>query len=111
MLTNEYFGEKIKEERIKLGLSQTEFGKRINMSQSSVCCLENGSQNTTISTIKKICALFNCDVEDIFVDKKKVGVDFVMRNIEELSSKDLGMLKIAIDGEVERRIKDTFGDI
>ena len=48
------FGEKLKAERLKLGLTQAEFAKLAGFSRSNISELENGSRKSSLKTIKKI---------------------------------------------------------
>ena len=52
---------RIREVRRTLGLSQTEFGRRIGMGKSGVCRIENGSITPTAQTVKSICREFSVD--------------------------------------------------
>lgn len=50
--------ERIKELRKKLGLNQTEFGKRIGLSQNSISYMEKTPGDSSEQTIKMICHEF-----------------------------------------------------
>lgn len=50
---------RIKEIRIKNGLSQEEFGKRLRITRSSVCKLESGENNPSQQTVILLCQEFN----------------------------------------------------
>lgn len=51
--------ERIKIIRKKLGLSQTEFGRRIGISGPAVAKLESGINNPSDQTIKLICSTYD----------------------------------------------------
>ena len=54
---------RIKEERIKLGLNQEEFGKMINVSKQAVSGWENGYRTPDVETLEKLAELLNCSVD------------------------------------------------
>ena len=59
---------KIKERRIKLGLTQDELSKRANVSRTIISRLESGTITaTTTDTLSKIAHALNCKVSDIFL--------------------------------------------
>ena len=55
--------ERIKELRIKLGLSQDAFGKRIGVTRGAICLLEKGTNDAAPQTIKSICREFSVNEE------------------------------------------------
>ena len=60
---------RIKEERIKLGLNQEEFGKMINVSKQAVSGWENGYRTPDVETLEKLAELLNCSV-DYLINKQ-----------------------------------------
>ena len=50
--------ERIKRIRHELGLTQTEFAKRIGLKQNSMALIESGKRNTSAQTILSICREF-----------------------------------------------------
>ena len=50
--------ERIKELRKSLGLTQTEFGRKIGIVQGHLTGIENGKKSVTESTIKVICSVY-----------------------------------------------------
>lgn len=58
----------ILQKRIDLGMTQTQFGKKLGVRQSMVSKWENGEYNFTIRSIAQICAklnlTFSIDLED-----------------------------------------------
>lgn len=56
-------GERIKQRRIELGLSQTDFGKRMGlMAKSNVSRLEHSGNNMTLDTVRKCATALDCTV-------------------------------------------------
>lgn len=52
------FNERIKELRLSLGLSQVEFGKKLNISKQCVSNWENDNIQPSIDMLIKICKTF-----------------------------------------------------
>lgn len=55
-------GEKIKELRAKLGLTQEEFSKKIGLSRSSLALIETNKNNPTINVYERINEVFNVNL-------------------------------------------------
>lgn len=53
--------ERLKKLRVKLGLNQNDFGKKIGVTGSAICNYENGSRALQEQTIKSICREYNVD--------------------------------------------------
>lgn len=58
--------EKLKEQRIKKGLTQEEAGKQLFVSRSLIAKWEQGRAVPTSEYINKICAIYNCKEDDLF---------------------------------------------
>ena len=54
-------GEKIKNYRLKTGLSQHKLGLQSNISRTQISRLENGEINTTVITLLRISRALNLD--------------------------------------------------
>lgn len=52
-------GDRVKELRASLNLSQTEFGQKINKKQTTVAGYENNTKTVIERTLKDICRVFN----------------------------------------------------
>ena len=50
-----FLGSRLKELRIRLKLSQEEFGKKVGLSKSAICLYEQGKMTPSKSTLKLIC--------------------------------------------------------
>lgn len=74
------FGERVRQERIKLGLSQSKFALEIDLYRAYVGNIERGIQNVTLDTIEQVANFFDIEPGD-FLDKKKLGnpEDFKMK--------------------------------
>lgn len=56
-------GLRIKEERIKRGLSQEELSKIVSVTQQAVNKWEHGKSHPDLETIKTLASLFNCSTD------------------------------------------------
>lgn len=65
-------GKKIKNLRINKGLSCLECSKQIGIKQSTLFYIENGRNNPTIETLKKICIFFNISSDELLELKFKL---------------------------------------
>lgn len=64
-------GNKIREARLKLNLSQKDFGNLIGKSESQVGAYENMKTAITLEMLIKIAKVANMEVQDFFVDREK----------------------------------------
>ncbi len=55
--------DRIKEERLKLGLNQDELGKRLSVSKQAISGWENGYRTPDVDTLSKLSDLFNCSTD------------------------------------------------
>ena len=69
-MTDEQFlkelGNKVAEIRRENGFSQTDLGALIDMEKSNLSAIENGRQNPSSLTLKKIANAINCNVKAFF---------------------------------------------
>ena len=63
----------VKQERIKLGLSQTELAKKLNVSQQAVNKWELGKTNPRAEIIPQLAAALQCSVGDLFQQPDEKG--------------------------------------
>lgn len=61
--TMETFGSKLKELRIERGLTQKQLAQKIGSAQSAVYYWEADKQEPSISSLKKICELFEVSAD------------------------------------------------
>ncbi len=64
-------GEKIKNLREDLDLTQAELGKQLNMTQRKISYIENNKYEPSIEDIKEICIFFNISADDLLDLSKK----------------------------------------
>lgn len=62
------FGNKVREERVKLGLSQEELAARAGVHRTYIGMIERAEKNITLENIQKICKALNLKIRDFFVD-------------------------------------------
>ena len=69
-MTDEEFliqlGRRIAEIRKKKEMSQVDLGSEINMEKTNLSAIENGRQNASSLTLKKIASAMGCEVKDLF---------------------------------------------
>lgn len=56
-------GERIKKERIKRGLTQSELGKMLDVSKVSICGYETGTRTPTVDTFLKLIEILELSPE------------------------------------------------
>jgi len=61
------FGKKVREERLKRGLSQEQLGKLAKVHRTYVGMIERAEKNITLSNIKKIAHALGVSVRDLIV--------------------------------------------
>ena len=67
--------ERVRELRKKLGMSQTEFGKKIALSQNHLTGIETGKRSVTDRTIKLLCTEFNVSEDWLRTGKEPMFVE------------------------------------
>ena len=60
------FGQKVREERIKLGLSQEELAGRARMHRTYIGMIERAEKNITLENIEKIAKALRINIADFF---------------------------------------------
>ena len=94
-------GNRVKELRLSLGLTQEEFGEKIGLKKSGISNLENGTRNLSIRNIKLISKTFN--VSELWLNS---GVnDNTLKGWEESSIKEKLQEKV----NTIEQIQNTFG--
>ena len=88
-------GKKLRELRKGNRLTLREVAEKAGCTESYISQLENGNANPSISTLKKIAAVFNVQVVDFFIDQAKED-PVVLRREEriDMEFKDGGKTKI-----------------
>ena len=74
MNIKETFGQRVRELRNQLGISQEKFALHINMDRTYYASVENGHRNISINNIQKIADGFNISLTELFrlVDKIRI---------------------------------------
>ena len=81
------FNERIKELRLSLGLSQVEFGKKLNISKQCVSNWENDNIQPSIDMLTKICKTFSVNSDYL------LGISFTEKlDISNLNLKQKGII-------------------
>jgi len=61
------FGQKVREERGKLGLSQEELASRAGVHRTYIGMIERAEKNITLENIEKIAKALSINIGDFFV--------------------------------------------
>ena len=61
---------KLKEYRLKAGLTQLELANKVEVTQRYIAFLESGDRKPSLETAEKIANVFKTTVDDIFLSKK-----------------------------------------
>ena len=64
---NKESGEKLKEIRIKNGLTMRQVAKKAKLSASYICRLEKGVRTPTIKTLDKLSKVYKIDFIDLII--------------------------------------------
>lgn len=59
-------GNKLKEYRARLGINQSELGKRSGVSRQTISLIERGDYSPSVTLALKLAHIFEVSVEDIF---------------------------------------------
>ena len=62
------FGQKVREERIKQGLSQEEFAAKVGVHRTYIGMIERAEKNITLENIQKIAKALNVRIARLFDD-------------------------------------------
>lgn len=62
------FGQKVREERVKLGLSQEELASRASVHRTYIGMIERAEKNITLENIQRVCKALNLKIGDFFID-------------------------------------------
>jgi transcriptional regulator with XRE-family HTH domain len=60
------FGQKVREERLKLGLSQEELASRSGVHRTYIGMIERAEKNITLQNIEKIAKALKVSIADLF---------------------------------------------
>lgn len=85
--------------RAKLGLSQRKFGEQVNVSQSLINALENGSRLPTERFISDICRVYNVNVEWLTDNKEPIFLDPLQGMDIDSEVRELTSLLMALDDD------------
>lgn len=101
MTNNEKFDQKIKLLRKESKLTQEQMASYLNVDQSLVTKLENGTRNLNVDLMEKICNLFGCTEEYLLGESDEyIPLNFAFRsnNIQAEDLQSIAMInKIAMN--------------
>lgn len=84
--------ENIKKLRIQKHLTQTELGKRIGVTTSTVASYESQDRLPSIAVLIRLAAEFNVSIEYLLGVNKNVTID-----VSELSNKQISALNVIVE--------------
>lgn len=64
----EKFGEKVREERLKKGLSQEELAARASVHRTYIGMIERGEKNITLLNIKKVAKALDLPIDKLLTN-------------------------------------------
>ena len=67
-ITLEKFGKKVREERLKQGLSQEKLATKAGVHRTYIGMIERAEKNITLENIEKIAKALSLNLKDIFKD-------------------------------------------
>ena len=99
------FGERIKSQRRKLGLTQHELSERLNISRTMLANIESGTQRTSVLLLARLAQTLEISVEDLVpgLPEAEAGLEQSRRislaspNKPVLLSRELEALDISLD--------------
>lgn len=62
------FGQKVRDERTKLGISQEELAARAGVHRTYIGMIERAEKNITLENIEKVCKALHLSISDFFED-------------------------------------------
>ncbi|MDR2447796.1 MAG: helix-turn-helix domain-containing protein [Treponema sp.] len=86
--------DRLKTLRLKLGIKQGEFAKRINLKQGTFSDIENGKKHLTDRNLKIICAEFGVNEEWLKSGAGKIFVDGDIHDENRLSRDETELIDI-----------------
>lgn len=75
-------GHKIKEYRTKAGLTQKELADGLHITYQAVSRWENDDAEPSFDTLKDICEILNCSLDELFEMKKQNDVEEKVQIVE-----------------------------
>lgn len=104
------FGSKLKEARIKKGLTQEQFAEMIEMSPKTIWHIESGNKGTTLSALLVMCKALDINPSDLLsadldTDLKNNKSEYIslFKNIKELPIDDRNLLHNIIKVTIKNR--------
>ncbi len=62
------FGNKVRDERTKLGISQEELAARAGVHRTYIGMIERAEKNITLENVEKVCKALGLSISDLFED-------------------------------------------
>lgn len=76
------FGDRVRNERLKIGLSKEKFAELINRSENYVTELEKGNSSCSLHTLYQICTSLRISADELMFGKKEIQKEeYIKRDI------------------------------
>lgn len=62
------FGNKVRDERTKLGISQEELAARAGVHRTYIGMIERAEKNITLENVERVCKALDLSISDFFED-------------------------------------------
>lgn len=96
-LERKRIGRRIKEARKSVGLTQEEFGEKLDLSKNHISDIERGISLPTVKGLMAIYSNFGYTPDEILLGSKSPEVDEITKKLMYLSPKGLRLLSSQID--------------
>lgn len=75
------FNEKLKELRLAKGYTQEDLASKLSITRQSISKWEQGINEPDIDTLKKLCNILDCSIEDLIDDDKEIETSKEVKNM------------------------------
>lgn len=99
------FYDRLKESRIKAGLTQEQLAEKLGIAKSTLSGYESGNREPTVATIAKILEILNIDANYLYQDETKILTDLVIS----LDDKELLKKYHFLDSHGKEMVDFTLG--
>lgn len=117
---NKFVGSKIKEYRKKLGINQTELGKKLGVKQNTVAGYEKGEWEVSYDNLFKLADIFEISIDDLFPNTKTndtgdaLEKSLLAANDKDVDTSDMKLIKditekaLSLEGEERKKLMDSL---
>ena len=84
MIDYKIIGSRIKEQRIKCGMTQDSLAELAEITTVYLSKIENGHVRPTLDLLSSICTILNCDIGTIFLDSSPASNNYQNERVIQL---------------------------